>query len=119
MKKSELKTGMWVTTKNGNNYMVVKDVQTELYGYQEVALIGIEGFMIGSDLNEDLSFNQGKDWGIVEVRGNKEGNINGNTYTGKFLPTLWKRKEPLVLTLDELIRKAGYEKGEAVIKVEH
>lgn len=119
MKKSELKTGMWVTTRNGNRYMVVKDVQTQMYGYQEVAFMGKEGFTVGSNLNEDLRCNQGEDWDIVEVRGNKEGNISSLTYLGQNQPVLWKEKKTLTLTLEELIKKAGYEKGEVEIKVEH
>ncbi|MDD4781829.1 MAG: hypothetical protein PHT02_14665 [Tissierellia bacterium] len=36
----------------------------------------------------------------------------------KDAPVIWERKEPKEITLDELIKEAGYEKGEVKIKVE-
>ena len=124
MKKSELKTGMWVTTRGGDEYMVVKDVRTQLYGHQEIAFVGKEGFIVGEDFSEDLKMTSfsgpiTKGYDIVEIRGSREGFISGNTYSGRDQPLLWKRKEVLTLTLEELIKKAGYEKGEVEIKVEH
>lgn len=124
MKKSELKTGMWVTTRGGAEYMVVKDVQTLLYGHQEIAFIGEDGFILGGNFNEDLKTTSPlsptmEHYDIVEIRGSREGFISGNTYSGCNQPLLWERKEVITLTLEELIKKAGYEKGEIEIKVEH
>lgn len=117
--KSELKTGMWVTLRNGCEYMVVKDVKTHLYGHQETALIGREGFAIGEDIGEDLRDKNLRDRDIIKVSGYREGMVEANTYLGKNQPLLWRRKEVVTLTLEELIKKAGYEKGEVEIKVEH
>lgn len=124
MKKSDLKTGMWVTTRNGSKYMVVKDVQTQLYGHQEVAFMGKEGFVVGSGFDEDLKMTSRsgsivEESDIVEIRGFREGFVSANTYSGYNQPLLWRRKKVTTLTLEELIKKAGYEKGEVEIKVEH
>lgn len=124
MKKSELKTGMWVTTRSGAQYMVIKDVRTQLYGPQEIAFIGKEGFMLGDNYSEDLEMTTLsspfiEEYDIVEIRGFREGFISANTYLVDNQPLLWRRKEVITLTLEELIKKAGYEKGEVEIKVEH
>jgi len=67
MKKSDLKTGMRVKTRNGNIYLVVKDVDATLYGHQDVALVNNNGFILLDDYNEDLTDNCNSNYDIVEV----------------------------------------------------
>ena len=54
---------------------------------------------------------------IIRVR---EIQYGGDILPGywKAAPIIWERKEPKEMTLDELIKEAGYEKGEVKIKVE-
>ncbi len=54
---------------------------------------------------------------IIRVR---EIQYGGDILPGywKAAPIIWERKEPKEMTLDELIKEAGYEKGEIKIKVE-
>ena len=67
MKKSDLKTGMRVKTRNGNIYLVVKDVDATLYGHQDVALVNNNSFILLDDYNEDLTDNSNSNYDIVEV----------------------------------------------------
>ena len=59
MKKSDLKSGMIVQTRNGGRYLVLKDCETKLYGIQEVIFVSPSGFLIGTEFTEDLTFRGG------------------------------------------------------------
>lgn len=54
MKKSDLTTGMRVELRNGDLYMVLSDIESELYGHQDKFLVGDEGFMILDEYDDDL-----------------------------------------------------------------
>lgn len=123
MKKSELKTGMWVTTRNGGRYLVIKDADTSSYGHQDIAFIHEEGFMVGSSYSENLKFtgdsSEGaRAWDIVGVESYYGGFLCGETYKGRGLDVVWKETKAITLTLDELIEKAGYSKGEIIVKLD-
>ena len=71
MKKSELKTGMWVEMRNGELYMVVKDVDTRMYGNQDIFFAGKSGFMTGDGYDElmmnDRTLRNSENYDIVKV----------------------------------------------------
>jgi len=56
MKKSDLKTGMTIETRNKQLFRVLKDVETEAYGHQEYVFARLKetGFLIGDNYTEDL-----------------------------------------------------------------
>lgn len=54
--KNALKTGMVVELKGGKRYLVlVGGLKTSHYGKQEIAFVGDEGFLIGTDYKDDLT----------------------------------------------------------------
>lgn len=74
MKKSELKNGMIVTTRNGFKYMVLKNSCYDIngrysqYSNNDILInIGDYGYMKLYDYNEDLTFSGSDDWDIIKV----------------------------------------------------
>lgn len=97
MKKSELKTGMRVRTRNGQIYLVIKDVQ-HVDGHEELAFINKQGFTRGSNYNDELIniFGHSNNFDVMEVYTiNEKLNSLLNAYTfdlnKRFL--IWKRQE--------------------------
>lgn len=69
MKKSDLKTGMRVKFRNGDIYLVIKDIQ-HIDGHQELAFVNENGFMLGSSYNDelnDMSCDYSNDYDVMEV----------------------------------------------------
>jgi hypothetical protein len=67
MKKSDLKTGMRVKTRSGKIYLVIKDIDSMLYGHQDIAFINSNSFSCGGNYMEDLKYNSDSSYDIVEV----------------------------------------------------
>ena len=118
--KSDLKAGMWVETRNRNQYLVLTDVDSLYDGLQKLAFIRNEGFLLGKSYNNDLIFTEGcKDFDIMKVYG---GIVTSRTYNGIFPKSklIWERKEAPTktkLTLEQLVEKAGYKADEIEITV--
>ena len=118
--KSDLKAGMWVETRNGNQYLVLTDVDSPYDGPQKLAFIRNEGFLLGKSYNNDLILTEGyKDFDIMKVY---SGVVNTSTYKGISSKSelIWERKEAPVktkLTLEQLAEKAGYNIDEIEITV--
>lgn len=66
MNKSELKTGMRVETREGETYLVIKDIDSRRYGHQDVAFVN-GSFLEGTSFNEDLTHKRDNDYDIVKV----------------------------------------------------
>ena len=118
--KSDLKAGMWVETRNRNQYLVLTDVDSPYDGPQKLAFIRNEGFLLGKSYNNDLILTKGyKDFDIMKVY---SGVVNISTYKGitSNSELVWERKEVSVkpkLTLEQLAEKAGYKVDEIEITV--
>ena len=118
--KSDLKAGMWVETRNRNQYLVLTDVDGPYNGPQKLAFIRNIGFLFGNSYNNDLIYNFGcKDFDIMKVY---SGVINTSTYNGISPKSklIWERKEAPTktkLTLEQLAEKAGYKVDEIEITV--
>ena len=111
MKKSDLKTGMRVELSNGSLYMIIKDIDSKLYGHQKIALINNSGFLRGESYDDDLNFIMDKDYDIVKVYTINEyenGLLSSETlkFDKKYL--IWTRKEPIKMTVKEIEEKIGY-----------
>lgn len=109
MTKSDLKTGMTVETEYGTLLKVLKDVDTVNYGNQEVFFfrrgIIIDGFTLGSDYSEDLTFKD-KDAGFDIVRVyDKESDNQILVFSTEKL--LWQRKEPRKMTVADVEALVG------------
>ena len=117
--KDDLKAGMWVELRNGNKYLILTDVNTTYYGQQKLVGIRDCGFMIGSNLNNDLTHKDSPNFDIMKVWGSV---VTSNTYNFVDLQSdlIWERKEEPIktkLTLEQLAEKAGYNIDEIEITV--
>lgn len=97
MKKSDLKTGMRVKLRNGEIYLVIKDVDSLNYGHQDVAFVNQNSFMNGDFYTDDLkSYRCFKEYDVVEVyliqpKSNDLLNSNFMNLSVRFV--VWKREE--------------------------
>ncbi len=107
--KSDLETGMRVKTANGNFYLVVKNYQSNGYGFQDIMFFNFDGgFCIGDSYNSDLSCPDMSGYDIVSVY--------SKSFDSEFLnraaevKVLWDRsqKENVVeMTISEIERTLG------------
>ena len=68
MKKSDLRQNMIVECRNGKKYLVLENVDTTRYGHQDLLIMTDDGFMNGSEMCEDLTFDCGwSDFDIIKV----------------------------------------------------
>lgn len=111
MKLSDLKTGMWVETRNNNMYLVLKDYDSCRYG-KGVLVHTINGFLSFCEYNDDMKHISYEYFDIVQVfRPSGDAfvlNINRQI-------SIWARKEkpelhPNVKTLFEML-SPEYKKG--------
>ena len=106
MKKSDLQTGMWVETRNGEMFLVIKgEIETLHYGIQSTIFVRENAFDIGDNYNENLICKFGtKIDDIIKVYGNIDGNIvNSATYTfnKSDYDCIWERKEKVPFNLED------------------
>lgn len=111
MRKSDLRTGMWVKTRNGDKWMVLRDVKTKKYGNQEFCLVEDGGFICGHNYNDNLKRNGSVDSGydIISVHGSSD--INMSTLTFQEDKVIWKRQEKTELTISEIEDKLDMKRG--------
>lgn len=93
MKKSDLKTGMWVKTRDGDEYMVLRDVETKIYGNQEFCLVRDNMFICGYNYNDNLKRKDSIEdkYDIVSVHGS--GEVSNLTFTFQEDEIIWKRED--------------------------
>lgn len=89
MKLSDLKTGMWVETRNNNMYLVLKDYDSCRHG-KGILAHTIIGFLYFSEYNDDMKHISYEDFDIVQVfrPSGDECVLNVN----RLMP-IWQRKE--------------------------
>lgn len=95
-------TGCTVELRNKERYMVVRDCNTKKYGHQDFCLIKENGFLMGSNYNEDLYVydiehpDPCHEFDIMKIYANT--NINGNTYSMEVseVELAWERYERVV-----------------------
>lgn len=97
--KADLKTGMRVKLRDGDTYIILQNVQTEHYGFQNIFLASQNGYEVGSSIKNDLTWDGDPDWDIIEVY-DKPSNSEILDET-KFGKLLWQRPEPMILTIEE------------------
>lgn len=95
-------TGCTVELRNKEHYMVVRGCNTKKYGRQDFCLIKKNGFLIGSNYNEELyaydveHSDRCYEFDIMKIYANT--NINGNTYSMEVseVELAWERYERVV-----------------------
>ena len=108
MKLKDLKNGMTVETKNRIQYRVIKDLDTEYYGHQDVIFARDGAFTIGSDYNEEMKRvnYDSNDLDIIKVYDiSKLSYILNMNIVGELI---WERKEEKELTVEEISELLGY-----------
>jgi hypothetical protein len=118
MKKSDLKTGMLVQYNNGDYSIVLKDVETQHYGHQELFFADVEkiGFMTGDSYNDNLVCEGrfGSNYTIKKVYSAPRDSMKLNTSTEE-RKLLWEREPALVeMTLEEACKKLRETVGKPV-----
>lgn len=107
MKKSDLKSGMSVTTRQGSSYLVLTDVQTKRYGHQDVIFIKNGNFIIGADYTEDLFCETASSLDVVSVSGPV---VNTDTYKMKG-ELIWSREKVIEKVIEKTISELESEPG--------
>lgn len=112
MKKSDLKTGMRVKTRSGEIFLVIKDIDSQNYGHQDVAFVHDLGFMPGDSYDCELKCYKNKNFDIVEVfrlvdTSNREF-LTGNILRLDHRYSIWRRQEPMKMTVSEIEKELGY-----------
>jgi hypothetical protein len=115
MKKSDLKTGMAVEINGHGKYVVLKDVDTAYYGNQDMLFVGKNGFICGTDYNENLEEKRGiKGFSITKVHSQaSESNLLDIDATERQI--IWEREPaPIEMTLEEACKKLRDTMGKPV-----
>ena len=114
MKKADLKTGQRVKLRNGNVYLVLKDVDTDYCGKNEIFFAGKQGFMSGLCYGEDLNFKKlpCSGYDIISVHNvfdECDNCGNGEILNLDILSTpIWERGEAKEKTVAEIEKELGY-----------
>lgn len=112
MKKSDLKTGMRVKTRNGEIFLVIKDIDSQNCGHQDVAFVHNLGFMPGDSYDCELKCYKNKNYDIIEVfrlvdTSDREF-LTGNILKLGKRYLIWRRQEPKKMTVNEIEKELGY-----------
>jgi hypothetical protein len=106
MKKSDLKTGMWVEYRNGEKRMVALNTK------EGDVLIGIEyGRALLSGFNENLEHKFHNSMGIVAIY---QANCYGDILKEEKAKKIWERQEVIEMTLEEACKKLRDTMGKPV-----
>jgi hypothetical protein len=109
MTKSELRTGMIVTARNGNRYMVFLNTTISSYRGSDDFLVGLkgDGFNYLSNYNENLTCKAYNSFDIMKVEKCKW--VADLTSKNPELNTIWERKEKKTYTYAQLREILGSE----------
>lgn len=111
MRKSDLKTGMRIRTRNGHIMLVLKDVETRDYGCQDLVFVDTGGFNLGSDYTEDMTDIDDSGYDIVEVYNTTDEHaFSGGVLNLDIRTSIWKRVEYTEnqKTVIEALKVLGY-----------
>lgn len=115
MNIKDLKTGMRIITRNGDEYIVLKNVKTPYGRVEDMYVLKDGGWMSSSSYNEDLTI-KGKtnsNYDIMEVYAQNQGKyIDGSvisTNNVKNMDLIWKRENiKKEMTISEIEKELGY-----------
>lgn len=91
MKLNDLKTGMWVKTRNGEKYLVLRNH----FSIDDGMFIDKSGFLKYGCYNDDMSCPKYSGYDIIEVF---KPDLGKYTLNGDCLISIWKRKQKPELT---------------------
>ncbi len=99
MRKSDLKTGMWVELRNGNSHIVLLDTPNE------GDVLGGNGWNRFSSYSRDLTNRSYKTLDIVKVF-----EVHPtDAFSGEDKKLIWEREETKEMTVAEISKKLGFD----------
>ena len=117
MRLKDLKTGMRIILRNGQEYIVLKNVVTPYkYEGEQDMYISIAGdWMSSSSYNDDLTCKEDDDYkyDIIKVYAQNNGDyISGSVLQKneiRNMNLIWERKEKRKMTVSEICKELGYD----------
>ena len=114
MTKSELKTGMVVTTKEGHKYRVYRNIATDYTNLSDknndVLVSSLADWLRLENYNDNLTHKLYKEYDIMKVElVNHPYDFIKDLDNVKITKTLWERQEVKELTVAEISKLLGYE----------
>lgn len=116
MKLKDLKTGMRIILRDGNEAVVLKDVITpyKSEGKQDMYVYINGGWMSSSSYNDDLTIKgKNREFDIMKVYAQNNGDyINAKVLDKnalKYMDKIWERKEKRKMTVSEICKELGYD----------
>lgn len=105
--KANLQTGMQVRTKRCGLYMVLENINTEIYGRQQFILAGFDGgYLCGEEYDDDLKNNNNSKCDIEEVYAAP--NTSKILKSVNHATPIWKREEKTIeITIAEIAELKG------------
>lgn len=98
-----LKTGRVAETRGGAKYLIIRDVDTQLFGHQEWGLINMDGFLTSQDYDINLKeINSDSDNSFDIMKIYQEKSIDECQLSGNFMDIenkkylVWERKETIM-----------------------
>ncbi len=88
--KKDLKSGMWVESREGNIYLVLFNCDTKLYGSQKLCFVRYGTFITSDEYDEELLANEYSSFDIVRVY--YHGSVGGKTLKFEGTPLIWERE---------------------------
>lgn len=98
-----MKTGRVVETRGGRKFLVVRDVDTQLFGHQEWGLVNIDGFIICQDYDinlKEITSDSDNSFDIMKIY--QKNSIDECQLSGNFMDIenkkylVWERKETIM-----------------------
>lgn len=114
MTKSELKTGMVVTTRDGHKYRVYRNIATDYTNLSDknndVLVSSLSNWLRLEHYNDNLMHELYKEYDIMKVElVNHPYDFIKDLDNVKIAETLWERQEVKELTVAEISKLLGYE----------
>ena len=116
MELKDLKTGMRIILRNGQEYIVLKNVITpyKSEGKQDMYVYINGGWMSSSSYNNDLTVkSKDREFDIMKVYVQNNGEyIDGSVLKKdaiKYMDKIWERKEKKKMTVSEICKELGYD----------
>lgn len=113
--KADLKTGMRVKTRNGEMWVVLKDVEAAMHGHQDLVLVGNRGFLVGKFYDAELKRTDCDDSNSDIMQVFKQPRITDILKTSEYGESIWKRHEPRKMTKAEAEKYISEQLDEVVV----
>lgn len=113
MKLSDLKTGMRIVTRNRDEFIVLKNVNTPYKQIEDMYISIDSGWICASKYDENMKVKSGnREFDIIKVYAQNDGKyIDSSVLKTRTedMDLIWERKEAKKMTVSEICKELGYE----------